>query len=71
MLYCTVLPVRIWTLYEAVCTNVLVGQGCGGLILTAVADIYSTTYNIHICRHKLEPGLVYLPCDGDVAYRIF
>ena len=44
MLYCTVLPVRIWTLYEAVCTNVLVGQGCGGLILTAVADIYSTTY---------------------------
>ena len=57
MLYCTVLPfihqkiwcamnihVRIWTLYEAVCNNVLVGQGCGGLILTAVSDIYSTTY---------------------------
>ena len=41
---CTNIHVRIWTLYEAVCTNVLVGQGCGGLILTTVADIYSTTY---------------------------
>ena len=43
--------VRIWTLYEAVCNNVLVGQGCGGLILTAVSDIYSTTYILAYLEH--------------------
>ena len=55
-----------WNIKQCV-TNVLVGQGCGGLILTAVADIYNTTYTIYICRCKLDDGLVYLPCDRDVA----